>query len=342
MLSIYHEICKIINCGANIVLVTILNKNGTSPRDSGVKMIIKDDFSIIGTIGGGLFEAMTIKLSREVFESRAFVIKDFNHKNGNQLNSDMICGFDLEVLIEYIDASDENVLMHFNMVREYLDLSRNFIIVTKFIKYSTIRRDILFEEDYYKLDCIFREKFSASRFSKLKFLTIEEDDELIVICPMFNVESVFIFGAGHIGQKLSQITKMLNFNTVILDDREEFANRERFPEVDNIIVLESFRNVERYINIRENSYIIIVTRGHVDDMEVLGEVLRSNAKYIGMIGSKKKRDATYKELIKRGFKEEELKKVHSPIGIDIKADTPEEITVSIAAELVKVRKDIYE
>lgn len=281
---------------------------------------------------------MTIKLTREVFESKTFMIKNFAQKNDYLIDSGMICGMDSKVLIEYIDASNENSLMHFNKIREYLDQSRKFIIITKLIEYSNITRNILFEDDYYKLNSIYREKFTDPTFSKLQFSTIVEEDELTVICPMFNIESVFIFGAGHIGQKLSQITKMLNFNTVILDDREEFANKKRFPEADSIIVLESFRNVDRYINIRENSYIIIVTRGHVDDLKVLGEVLRTNARYIGMIGSKKKRDTAYEELIRRGFLLEELNKVHSPIGIDIKADTPEEITISIAAELVKVRR----
>jgi xanthine dehydrogenase accessory factor len=333
-MSIYHQLYDILNSGKSIVLVTILNKSCSSPRECGTKMIVKEDFSILGTIGGGIFEAMSIKLAREVFESRTYIIKSFAQ--------DDICGAGMAVSLKYVDASDEKILEYFNKVREYSELQKKFIMSTKFMKNMQISREALFEEDYFRLDDISRVEISDSGFSKAKFRIIQRDDGISVYCPMLNVESVFIFGAGHIGQKLAQITKMLDFNTVILDERREFANRERFPEADSIIVLDSFSNIKNYINIEKNSFVIIVTRGHTDDQEVLGEVLRSNARYIGMIGSKKKRDATYAELNRRGFLREELDKVHSPIGIDIKAETPEEITISIAAELVKVRREVHE
>lgn len=339
MRSFYQELRDILHSGSSLVLATIINKNESSSREAGTKMIIKEDFSIIGTLGGGIFEAMAIMLSREVFESRAYIIKKFDIENSDP---GMICGIGMTVSLEFVDASDESTLGYYNKMSEYSELQRNLIMATKYINNQEIIREVLFEEDYFRLDNNLREKLSDLDFLKTKFAVIQEEDGISVYNPLFNVESVYIFGAGHIGKKLAQITKMLDYYTVVLDDRREFANRERIPEADSLIVLDSFRNIKNYINIEKNSYIIIVTRGHVDDMEVLGEVVRTNARYIGMIGSKKKRDAIYEELMGRGFLKEELSRVHCPIGVDIKAKTPEEITISIAAELIKARRSGYE
>jgi xanthine dehydrogenase accessory factor len=123
---------------------------------------------------------------------------------------------------------------------------------------------------------------------------------------------------------------------VVLDDREMFANRERFPEADEVIVLD-FEKCFDQLKIDDSSYIVIVTRGHLYDGFVLDQAVRSNARYIGMIGSKKKIKTLYQSLIEKGVEKETLDRVHAPIGIDINSETPEEIAVSIVAELIKVR-----
>jgi xanthine dehydrogenase accessory factor len=151
-------------------------------------------------------------------------------------------------------------------------------------------------------------------------------------------EEVLIFGAGHIAVCVSKLAKMVGFKVTIIDDRKEFANQDRFPEADEIIA-EDTEKALRHFNIISSTYIIVVTRGHLKDEEVLTSVIRSGAAYIGMIGSRNKNATVFKQLTKKGISQGELNKVHAPIGIDIGAQTPEEIAVSIMAEIIQVRRE---
>lgn len=150
-------------------------------------------------------------------------------------------------------------------------------------------------------------------------------------------EEVIIFGAGHISVYVAKLAKMLGFKVTIVDEREEFANHERFPEADKILVKEVGETL-KFLEITSSTYIIIITRGHLKDEEVLASVIRSNAAYIGMIGSRKKNATVFQHLEEQGISAQELKKVHAPIGIDIGAQTPEEIAVSIMAEIIQVKR----
>ncbi|HDP36433.1 MAG TPA: xanthine dehydrogenase [Candidatus Atribacteria bacterium] len=151
-------------------------------------------------------------------------------------------------------------------------------------------------------------------------------------------EEVLIFGAGHIAVYVSKLMKMIGFKVTVIDDREEFANKERFPEADEIIA-EDIKKALSHLKITHSTYIIVVTRGHLRDEEALGSVIRSNAAYIGMIGSRKKNATVFQHLEEQEVSAQELKKVHAPIGIDIGAQTPEEIAVSIMAEVIQVRRE---
>lgn len=154
----------------------------------------------------------------------------------------------------------------------------------------------------------------------------------------FGVKStVLIFGAGHVGQALEPVLRFIGFSTTVIDDRAEYASSERFPEADRVRVIESFEDAYEDIKTDENSYIVIMTRGHSYDYTVLKQSLRRKVAYIGMIGSRNKVADTKKRLIEDGFSQEELDKVYSPIGLPIFAETPEEIAVSVAAEMIKVR-----
>ena len=150
-------------------------------------------------------------------------------------------------------------------------------------------------------------------------------------------EEVLIFGAGHIAVYVSRIAKMVGFKVTVIDSLKEFANQDRFPEVDEIIA-DDTKKALRHLNIASSTYIIVITRGHLKDEEVLASVIRSNAAYIGMIGSSKKNATVFQNLEEQGISKDELTKVHAPIGIDIKAQTPEEIAVSIIAEIIQVRR----
>ena len=159
----------------------------------------------------------------------------------------------------------------------------------------------------------------------------------IFIEPVSGEPMVFIFGAGHLSYHICRLAKSVNFRVSVCDDRAEFANQGRFPDADSIIV-ESFETVFDRIEVNRNSYIVIVTRGHKSDQIALEKAVKTNAKYVGMIGSKRKTLTILKELHEKGVPEEALRRVYSPIGISIGAVTPQEIALSIVCELTKIRR----
>jgi xanthine dehydrogenase accessory factor len=149
--------------------------------------------------------------------------------------------------------------------------------------------------------------------------------------------TAYIFGAGHCGASLAPLLHSVGFYTVVIDDRADFANVTRLPLADHIMVPQSFDGVVRQLPIDENSYVVIVTRGHMHDRSVLQQCLATPAAYIGMIGSKRKVAETFRALQESGISPEAIARVHAPIGLAIGAETPEEIAVSIAAQLIQVR-----
>jgi xanthine dehydrogenase accessory factor len=177
-------------------------------------------------------------------------------------------------------------------------------------------------------------------------LTAKEAEEVGMICggelevfiePILTTPALYIFGGGHIALALARMGKLVGFNITVIDDRAEFTHAERFPEAD-VILAEDFTQSFPRVKIDKSSYIVIVTHGHQHDEVVLEWAVGTPAKYIGMIGSKTKNETIYSHLLAKGITREQLDRVHAPIGLEIEAQTPEEIAVSILAELIKVRR----
>lgn len=158
----------------------------------------------------------------------------------------------------------------------------------------------------------------------------------VFIEPIKPLPVLLIFGGGHISFFLAKIGKILDFYVVVIDDRSEFANAERFPEADETVA-EDLVSVMKRLEINSSSFIVIVTRGHLQDARVLEWAATKPAAYIGMIGSKKKIHTIFTSLKEKGITQEQLDRVHSPIGLSIGAETPEEIAVAIMAEIIKER-----
>ncbi len=150
-------------------------------------------------------------------------------------------------------------------------------------------------------------------------------------------KKVVLVGAGHVSKETAMLAGYVGFETWVMDDRKEFANQKRFQTADTIAVLEDFKNVFKDLEITKHHYVVIVTRGHLHDKTVLKQALKTPAGYIGMIGSKKKRDAIYNALQEEGVTDADLKRVYSPVGLEIGAQSPEEIAVSIVAQLIQRR-----
>jgi xanthine dehydrogenase accessory factor len=177
-------------------------------------------------------------------------------------------------------------------------------------------------------------------------LTAKEAEEAGMVCggelevfiePILTSPSLYLFGGGHVSFPLAKMGKLLGFKIGVIDDRAEFANADRFPEAD-ILLAGDFTKAFSELKIDKSSYIVIVTRGHQYDEMVLEWAVGTPAKYIGMIGSKTKVETIFSHLLTKGISREQLDRVHAPIGLEIDAQTPEEIAVSILAEIVKIRR----
>ncbi len=256
-MDIYEEIVRLRKDGRRGAVATIVNVRGSIPSFKTAKMLVRDDGSIVGTIGGGCVEAEVWQAAREVMESEKPRTLTFDLNQDPKYDTGLVCGGTLEIFVE----------------------------------------------------------------------------------PVLPPAELYIFGAGHVATSLYKVARIAGFDITVVDDREVYASRERFPEAQEVIA-EDFDKVTARLQLSESAYIVIVTRGHHDDMRVLRWAVQTPARYIGMIGSKRKTISIFKELQKEGLGPELFARVHAPVGLDIGAITPEEIAVSITAELIAKRRNV--
>lgn len=342
MKEFYEDRLQLLKNGESFVLASIFDSQGSAPRTTGARMIIRKDGSIFGTVGGGKVEALVIQHGIEIFDTKTTILKDYKLQETDNKGIGMACGGDISILMEYVDVDNHiNIQLYETVVtciknREKASIIRKFYDDGKQISYLYRSGEIIFNSD--KLNKEEIDKYAdAVRYRDL--LLIKEENAKVVIEPICNLGRLYILGAGHVSQKLADLAKAIDFIVTVVDDRSEFANRERFPTTDEIIIPNSFEGCFKQLPIDKDSYIVIVTRGHIFDLISLKQSLKTDAYYIGMIGSRRKRDIVFEALKQDGFTIDDFNKVHNPIGIEIGAETPEEIAVSIAAELIKVRRE---
>jgi xanthine dehydrogenase accessory factor len=337
MKQLIHEMMQLFARGESFVLATVVTNNGSVPRAAGAKMLVRPDGSTAGTVGGGILEAQVEQLAREILKSHASVVKGFQFSGKDAATMDAICGGQVEVLVEWLNGRDPLLGAILQDLQAVVNEHRKAWLVTTLPSETAGWRHTLVYADGRTTGTfpagLSVETVVNSRQPNL----VNAGVERLMIEPLDTSGTVYIFGAGHVSRSLAEFTHAVGFWTVVLDDRPEFVNAERFPTADKLIVLESFDNVMKKIEADHDSYIVIVTRGHLNDREVLTQALKTPARYIGMIGSRRKCGLIFDELRKIGFTDADLRKVHAPIGLDIEAETPEEIGVSITGELIKVR-----
>lgn len=341
-MEIFDSIVELLTQRESVVLTTIISRSGSAPRAVGARMIVRGDGSIRGTVGGGILEARVQQLAENTFEHRGAIVRDFVLTAEDAEQMGMICGGRLRVLIQYVDGGDPAHLAFYREVAAAFELGQRAWLMTEIPAGETARNGLA--------QCLCRSdgtRFFAGRHRDASIPSplegarepqvVTQGESRFLVEPLCHEGAAFIFGAGHIAHKLAPLTRLVGFRTVVLDDRAEFANRERFVSADDIVVLSSFENAMADLAIDENSYIVIVTRGHAHDTTLLGQALATRAGYVGMIGSRRKCNAVYHALEKEGVAAEAFERVHAPIGLAIAAETPEEIAVSITAELIAVR-----
>ena len=255
-MDLFDEIVRLRDLGQKCALATIVQVNGSIPSYESAKLLVREDGSMMGTIGGGCVEAEVWNAARDVIQTERPKHMNFSLGQDAAYDNGLICGGQLTVFVE----------------------------------------------------------------------------------PIVPQPKAFIFGAGHISKSLSKVANLAGFSTVIVDNRSTYASKERFPEADGVHA-EEYEEVFPKLKIGETSYIVIVTRGHRDDMRVLRWAVETQARYIAMIGSKRKTIGVVKELEKEGVPRGAFDRVFAPMGFEIGAISPEEIAVSVVAEMIAARRN---
>ncbi len=339
-----QQILEYLGKSTPFALAAILSHRGSTPRTSGSRMIVLPDGTILGTIGGGLVEATVRDVCLDLIPKKTCRIQSFALNQELKSGLDMVCGGSLTVLMETLVPGPELISVFQALVAQE-QAGKKGTLVSRLSGTPegtfTLDKSLVLADGTVTGPCpvpgplveaIRQNRFSGT-FPTVHSLGLEQ----FIIQPMPPADTLFIFGAGHVGFQLAQLAHFTGFSTVVIDDREEFANDTRFPSSRQVRVIPEFINVFEGLEIGGHAYIVILTRGHLHDQTVLEQALDTRPAYIGMIGSRTKRNKIYDNLMKKGVSEERLNRIYSPVGLSIGAQTPAEISISIMAEIIRVR-----
>ena len=348
MKDLYQTIEKELGQGRDVVVATIVAQTGSAPRAPGTRFLIRPNGSFEGTIGGGRLEADILVEASKLFSGKKNRTIRFRLTGEEASETEMICGGELEIHLEFFSGEKPLSRDFFKRVADLRRKGTIAIMVTKLGEgQSSDPRDSKFlylpgEDSFLESPNWLNQvrKKLLEVFSKgqplLVTTSVKGEEKKFFLEPLISPPHLYIFGAGHVSAALCPLAKKVGFQVTVIDDRAEFANLVRFPEADEIAV-RPFDRLWDSINIGPYSFVAIMTRGHLHDHLVLRQVLKNPPRYIGMIGSRHKRKVIFEALKQEEFPEDLIKSVHTPIGLDIQAETPEEIAVSIVAELIQVR-----
>jgi xanthine dehydrogenase accessory factor len=343
MVNLFVEIDRLLQSGESLVLARIIRQSGSAPRSVGTKQLIRADGTLVGTIGGGLLEYEVVRKAAAVHATGLSAIIHFQLTGRDAAESEMLCGGLVDVFLERLDAADSGVKSIFADAARRVAEGSGAVLATIVQEGVAEVGRMLIEPDgaagaaqAMPAAGIDPAAFRNERRPRLARLDEFRLTPQVFVEPLAAEPTLYLFGAGHVSTCVAPLARMAGFRVAVIDDRAEFANAGRFPSADQILVC-AIEEAFRRVRISPSSYIVIVTRGHLHDRQALKAALGTEPAYIGMIGSRRKRDLVYRSLIEEGFAAERLNGVHSPIGLDIGAETPEEIGISIVAELIQVR-----
>lgn len=339
MNSLYRQAAELCRTKTPFACATIISQDGSTPRSAGSKMLVTAD-GIVATIGGGGMEGSVIKAAREqVLADRKPVVLFYDMSAKEAANADFICGGRCEVLIFY---GHEDFLPVFEAADEALNggIPAWLCYIIDSREQAEVPFSMCVNLNGEKLVGEVEENPHFSRNMLLSPLRTSVHGDYVdgvryISQDVGSAPVLYIFGGGHVSKEVARLAVGVGFNVTVIDDREEYANNTRFPDCRCMVV--DFNNMPD-IQVDESSYLIIMTRGHSFDREVLKWALKKDVRYLGMIGSKSKRDTTYKKLEQEGFSMEKMLAVKCPIGLTIGAETPAEIAVSIMAEIIAERR----
>ncbi len=256
--DIYLEIVRLRSEGRRSALATIVRRIGSAPRKDHAKMLVRDDGTFVGSVGGGCVEAEVWRLAKTTLQTGRGSMLKYSMTDEDAREEGLVCGGTVEVFVE----------------------------------------------------------------------------------PIFPDPRVVILGAGHVGQAVAAAAARVGFRIAVIDDRDKFASGERFPDAEEILVRPFGESLDP-LRVGAEDFILIVTRGHSHDQVALETAVATPARYVGLVGSRRKIQILVGQLLEKGVPAEAFRNLYAPIGLDIGSETPEEIAVSVAAELIAVRKGVH-
>lgn len=330
MKKLIDILVKRMEAGKGSVLVSIVQSEGSAPRTAGANMLVGEEGYICGTIGGGMLEFRATEQAKADLEKGTGVLRKYRLTKDAVASLGMVCGGDVDVLFSVLMPTEANkaaVLAIQSCMNRYekgwilLPLAGDAI---EFVNQAEAHRCPT-DESPEEADILPNQKIV-----KMK------DDREVYIQKIENTSRLYIFGGGHLAQELVPMAVHLGFRCVVIDDREEFSTPELFPDAEEVFTC-PFDALNGKLDIHENDYVIAMTRGHMGDFDVQKFALKTPAYYIGVVGSKSKIAEVNKKLRECGYTDEDISRITTPIGIKIHSETPAEIAVSIAAQLIEQR-----
>ena len=322
MKQLTEKMIRAIEAGEKVVLCTIIASSGSSPRGAGTRMAVFQDGSTCGTVGGGKVEMIAAREAMEIFQTGKTAVRAFGLAP-EQVNSiGMVCGGNVTIYYQLLTAAE---LPKLYAMRTALSQNANSWLYLR-IREGSVEAFEIRDADAAASD---PELFCARA-------VLRKGEPLVYAEPLMRAGRVYLFGGGHVGQALVPVLASVEFRVTVYDNREELANGNFFPQAEEVIY-GNYKQIS--VTLTENDYVVIMTPGHQGDFDVLKQVLRHKLRYVGCIGSRHKIARAQELLRQAGISEEVIASVHAPIGLPILAQTPAEIAISIAAEMIRCRAE---
>lgn len=329
MRQFFREIVHALEGGEGVELISVVQSGGSTPRGAGAMMALFPDGRSVGTVGGGNVEYASQQRGAKLLEAGADALEHFRFVPGDAASLGMVCGGDVTLQFHYLPAGDAAAIALFRDIQTASAGSLDTWLVQHLEDGKVAAMGLA---DRNGLRHLPQETELPEGLLANKGVLLGE----WFAAPVVRGGKLYIFGGGHVAQALVPAAAAVGFRPVVYDDRPQFTDRALFPQAEETFC-GSFADLGQVISITPDDYVVVMTRGHQADNEVLQQVLRSGAKYLGCIGSRKKLAYCKSVLLDAGFTEEEYARLHAPIGLAIGAETPAEIAVSITAELIAVR-----
>lgn len=324
-----REIVRALESDGPVELVTVTEARGSTPRGAGALMAVFPNGRALGTIGGGNVEYEAQRLAAQLLGERGSALRRFRFVQGDAASLGMVCGGDVTVQFQYLPAGDRQAIAVLRDLAAAFAGELDTWLVRKIEGEAVVDMGTADRNGSRHL---------ARPPENLPALLGNRPvlDGGWLSIPIVRAGRVYIFGGGHVSRALVPVIAAVGFRPAVYDDRPEFADPALFPRAEKVLCGE-FTEIAKHVVLTSDDYAVIMTRGHQADYEVLTQILRSGVRYMGCIGSKKKLALCRERLLAAGFTAEEYARVHAPIGLAIGAETPEEIAVSVAAQLIAVR-----